>query len=555
MFEKIAELEINILILIGLTIFLGSSCSRLFKKFKIPQVIAFIIIGFLLGDSVFGIIKREMLPSFSHFNTFVLGITGFLIGGELKKEIFKKYGKQFINILLSEGLISFVLVTLFVVFLGNLFFENSAFVWTLGLLLGAISSATAPAATTNVLNEYKSRGPLTTTILGIVGLDDGLGLILFGIASSIAFGILGNGESGVSFVFKQILINIGASVGIGILGGFLLSLIVRKISDKYGIITFSLGMIVLVLGISNWIDCDILLSAMTAGVFITNFIPRKSKEVFASIKELTPTLYILFFTFFGAQLNLGNLTLPIILLAVVYLIGRTLGKGVGATLGAKISKAPETVRKYLPWCLFDQAGIAIGLSILAQSRFPGEIGGAIVVIITTTTFVAQIISPLGIRIALTKAGETGLNITEEDIIRESKAKDIMDPNIPLIYENMSLAQILKTFSETDNLYYPVVDKRKKLLGVITVDNIKNSLMTSGLDTFLLAYDLMEPVIAKTSSSLPMTEVQEILSRYNLEYLPVVSSKNEVIGFLERRQISRKISTKLIELQKQAESLG
>ena len=549
------ELEINILILVGLTIFLGTSFSRLFKKFKVPQVIAFIIIGFLLGDSVFGVIKRETLSTFSYFNIFVLGVTGFLIGGELKKEIFKKYGKQFLNILLSEGLLSFVLVTLFVVLIGNLFFENSAFLWSLGLLLGAISAATAPAATNDVLKEYKSRGPLTTTILGIVGLDDGLGLILFGIASSIAFGILGNGESGIFYVFKQIVINIGASVGIGILGGLLLSIIVRKISDKYGIVTFSLVTIVLVLGISSFIDCDILLSAMTAGVFLTNFIPRKSKEVFSLTNELTPALYIMFFTFFGAQLNLGHLTLPIVMIAVVYLLGRTLGKGVGATLGAKISKAPETVQKYLPWCLFDQAGIAIGLSILASHRFPGEIGGAIVVIITTTTFVAQIISPLGIRIAISKAGEAGLNITEEDIIRESKARDIMDPNIPLIYENMSLAQILKTFSETDNLYYPVVDKKRKLLGVITVDNIKNSLMTSGLDSFLLAYDLMEPVVAKASNNLPMVEVQEILSRYNLEYLPVVSVGDEVLGFLERRQISRKISTRLIELQKQAESLG
>jgi Kef-type K+ transport system membrane component KefB/CBS domain-containing protein len=547
--------EINILILIGVTIFLGTSGSRLFKKFKIPQVIVFIIIGFLLGESVFGIIKREMLSSFSPFNIFVLGMTGFLIGGELKSEIFKKYGKQFINILLSEGLIAFVLVTLFVVFLGNLFFENSAFIWALGLLLGAISAATAPAATTNVLNEYKSRGPLTTIILGIVGLDDGLGLILFAIASSVAFGILGNGETGIAYVFKQIIYNIGYSIGIGVLGGLLLSLIVRKISDKYGLVTFTIGTIVVVLGISSLIECDILLSAMAAGVFVTNFIPRKSKEVFGLINELMPTLYILFFTFFGAQLNLEHLTLPIVMIAGVYLFGRTLGKGLGAVFGAKISKAPETVRKYLPWCLFDQAGIAIGLSILASHRFPGEIGGAIVVIITATTFVVQIISPLGIRIAITKAGEAGLNITEEDIIRESKAGNIMDTTIPLIYENMSLAQILKTFSETDNLYYPVVDGKKKLLGVITVDNIKNSLMTSGLDSFLLAHDLMEPVIAKASYNLPMVEVQEILSRYNLEYLPVVSAKNEVLGFLERRQISRKISTKLIELQKQVESLG
>jgi len=549
------ESKLNILILIGLTILLGTTGSRLFKKFRIPQVIAFIIIGFFLGDSVLGIINKQILSSFSFFNIFVLGITGFLIGGELKKEIFEKYGKQFINILLSEGLLAFVLVTLLVVLVGNLFFDNTSFIWALGLLLGSIASATAPAATTDVLWEYKTRGPLTTTILGIVGLDDGLGLVLFAFASSITFAIIGTSATAISSIFLHILYEIGGSVGIGVLGGLFLSLIVRKISDKYGIITFSLGIIVLILGISKLVECDILLSAMAAGVFTTNFLPRKSKEVFESTNELMPILYILFFTFFGAKLNLENLTLPIILIAIVYLIGRTLGKGLGANLGARISKAPKTVRKYLPWCLFSQAGVAIGLSILASQRFPGEIGDSIVVIITTTTFVVQIVGPLAMRIAITGAGEAGLNITEEDIIRESKAKDIMDTTIPLIYENVSLTEILKTFSETDNLYYPVVDKNKKLLGVITVDHIKNSLATRGLDSFLLAYDLMEPVIAKASPDLPMVEVLEILSRYNLEYLPVVSAKDKVLGFLEKRQISRKISTKLIELQKQAESLG
>ncbi|MBN1694477.1 cation:proton antiporter, partial [candidate division WOR-3 bacterium] len=542
------------LILIGLTIFLGTASSRLFKRFKIPQVIAFIIIGFLLGDSVFGIIKREMLSTFSPFNIFVLGITGFLIGGELKSEIFKKYGKQFVNILLSEGLFAFVLVTVFVVFLGNLFFENSAFIWALGLLLGSIAAATAPAATTDVLWEYKARGPLTTTILGIVGLDDGLGLVLFAIASSVALAIVGVGETGGAYILVEIVYGIGVSIVIGIFGGVLMSLIVKKLSDKYAIVTFSIGIIAVVLGFSKALDCDILLSAMAAGVFVTNFIPRKSKEIFELTNEFMPALYILFFTFFGAQLNLDNLTLPIILIAIVYIIGRTLGKGLGANFGARISKAPRTVQKYLPWCLFSQAGVAIGLSILASERFPGEIGNSIVVIVTATTFVVQIIGPLAMRVAVTKAGEAGLNISEEDIVRMSKAQDIMDTAIPLIYEGVSLIKIIKIFSETDNLYYPVLDKKKKLLGVITVDNIKNSFKTSGLDAFLLAHDLMEPVIAKVSPDVPMTEVNEILSRYNLEYLPVVSSKNEVLGFLERRNISRKIFTKLIELQKKAEML-
>jgi NhaP-type Na+/H+ or K+/H+ antiporter len=549
------EFNLNVLMLIGLTVLLGTAGARLFKRFKIPQVIAFILIGFSLGDSALGIINKEILSSFSYFNIFVLGIIGFLIGGELKKEIFEKYGKQFVYILLGEGLLAFVLVTFIVVLLGNLFFENTSFVWALGLLLGAIAAATAPAATTDVLWEYKTRGPLTTTILGIVGLDDGLSLLLFAAASSITFGIIGIGKTGISQIFLRIIYESGSSIVTGLLGGLLLSLIVRKISDKYGIITFSLGVIVLILGIAKWLECDTLLAAMSAGIFVTNYIPRKSKEVFELIDELTPSLYVLFFTFFGAQLNLTNITLPIMLISFVYLVGRTVGKGLGANLGARISEAPKTVQKYLPWCLFSQAGTAIGLSILALQRFPGEIGNSIVVITTTTTFIVQLVGPLATRIAVTRAGEAGLNVTEEDIIRESKAKDIMDETVPLIFENMSLTEILKIFGQTDNLYYPVVNENKKLLGVITVDNIKNSLMTSGLDTFLLAYDLMEPVIAKVSPDLPMIEVKEILNRYNLEYMPVVSAGNKVLGFLERRQISRKISTKLIELQKQVESLG
>ncbi len=545
---------INILVVIGLTVFIGTTASRFFRRFKVPQVIAFIILGFILGDSVLGIATRELLFAFSPFNIFVLGITGFLIGGELKKEIFEKYGRQFINILFSEALLAFVLVTGFVVLVGNIFFDNSAFVWALGLLLGAISAATAPASTTDVLWEYKARGPLTTTILGIVGLDDGLGLVLFAIASSIALAIVGKEAPAIPSMLFHILYRIGISVGVGVSGGFLLSLIVRKISDKYGIITFSLGIIILVLGISDFLECDVLLAAMTIGVFTTNFIPRKSKEMFELIDELMPVPYIIFFTFFGAQLNLNNLTLPIVFIIIVYLIGRTLGKGLGANMGARTSKAPATVKKYLPWCLFSQAGVAIGLSILASERFPEQIGDSIVVVITVTTFIIQIVGPLAIRVAITKAGEAGLNITEEDIIRESKAKDIMDMNVPLIYEQMPLKQILKTFSKTDNLYYPVVDKNKRMLGVITVDQIKNSLMTTGLHSFIIAYDLMETVVAKASPDLPMTEVFEILNRYNIEYLPVVSGGDKVIGFLERRQISRKIFTKLIELQKEAENL-
>jgi CBS domain-containing protein len=241
-------------------------------------------------------------------------------------------------------------------------------------------------------------------------------------------------------------------------------------------------------------------------------------------------------------------------LGVIYLIARTSGKAIGARLGAQISGAAKSVQKYLPLCLLSQAGVAIGLSILASHYFPGEIGNAIIVIITATAFILEIIGPSLVKVAVTKAGEVGLNVTEEDLVLTLKAEDIMDKAPPLIYENMSLAQILAIFSESPNLYYPVVDSNKKLLGIITVDNIKNTFMVAGLNDLLLAVDVMESPIALAASESSIFELKRTLARYNLEYLPVVDGDNKIVGFIERRMLYKIISTKVIELQRKADSL-
>ena len=262
-----------------------------------------------------------------------------------------------------------------------------------------------------------------------------------------------------------------------------------------------------------------------------------------------------FFVLFGAKLNLSHMSLFMTLLAAIYLVGRTAGKMFGANFGARISGAPKAIQKYLPLCLFSQAGVAIGLSILAGQRFPGEIGNAIVIIITTTTFIVQIIGPPFIKFAVTKAGEVGLNITEEDLLQKTKVKDIMDKNPPFIYEGMQLPDILKIFSENVNLYYPVVNNEKELRGIITVEGIKQTLMNSDLGGLVLAHDLMEPVIATVNPETMMPEAKEILDKRGIEYLPVVTKNNKVVGFMESRMFNKFISTKIIQLQKKTDSLG
>lgn len=550
---KISIFHLNTLFLLGLALFGGTMGGRVFQKLRIPQVVGYIAIGIAIGQSGLKMVSQELIDTLQPLNYFALGLIGFMVGGELKKDIFSKYGRQFITILLYEGITPFLFVFLLVGSLGGFFFGYKI-AWALALLLGAIASATDPATTTEVLREYKTRGPLTTTILGIVALDDGLALMLFALASSIAGNLTGHVHGGLLKTFIHPIYDIGGAIVLGGVAGFILNKILRKYSESERLLAFTIGMVLLVIGLSLAINVEMLLSAMTTGIIIVNFNPRKSKEVFRLISGFAPPIYVLFFVLIGAKLNISHLTSSTWLLVGVYLLGTMSGKIFGARFGAQISAAPRSVRRYLSFGLFSQAGVAIGLSILAAQYFPGEIGNTLVIVITATTFITQIIGPPFTKLAVTRAGEVGLNITEEDLIQKAKAKDIMDKNPPLIYKDMSLGNILAIFSENPNLYYPVVDKDKKLLGVITVDNIKNTFMESGLDNLLVAIDVMEASPFSVTSDSPVSTVKEILDKHNLEYLPVVTKENTLVGFIERRMLNKLISTKIMALQKQADLL-
>jgi len=547
-------MHLNLLFLLGLALVGGTIGGRLFQRIRIPQVVGYIIIGIIIGESGLKFVDKDTIRILQPFNYFALGLIGFMIGGELKKEILTKYGKQFLNILLFEGAGAFLLVSCLIGVLGGFLLGDWTLSWALGLLLGAIGSATAPAATTAVLREYRTRGPLTRTVLAIVAMDDALALLLFAIASSIVAKMIGNAGGGILKTIIHPVYEIIGAIGIGVLAGFILDKIIRIYADEERRLPFCIGAVLLVTGLSLALKVDMILAAMTLGVIVVNYNPRRSKEVFKMVEGFTPPIFVLFFVLIGAKLNLGHVTLPVLLLAGAYLIGGPIGKGIGANLGARISGAPESVQKYIPFCLLSQAGVAIGLSILATHYFPGRIGNTIVIIVTTAVFILELIGPTFTRIAVTKAGEVGLNITEEDFIHKSKATDVMDTDFPFIYKDMALPEILKIFSDSIHLYYPVIDEDKKLVGVITVDNIKNTFMEESLSHLLLAYDLIEPVIATTTPETPLDEVKELLNIYNLEYLCVVDKENKVVGFIERRDLDRLISTKLIELQKQADSL-
>ncbi len=392
----------HILFTLGLIMALGLAGGRLFERFGIPQVVGYIVVGVVLGDSVLHFLSLKILDDLSPLTSMALAFIGFMVGGELKYSIFQKYGRQFFSILLSEGLLAMLLVcTLTILLTKNI---------PLGILLGALSSATAPAATVDVLWEYRSKGPLTSTILAIVALDDGLALFLYGFAFSFANALVTGGGLNIRIMVLQPLIEIFGSLLLGFLISLIIDHVLRWIKTRDDQLVINVAAILLASGIAKHFDLSLILTNMAVGLTLTNLHPDRNESNFEVVKKFVPPIYIIFFLFVGARLQLGLLP-SMGILGVLYVLGRTIGKWAGSFLGATISGAPLTVRKYLGFALFSQAGVAIGLALDIYQHF-GEFGSAgerlghtVINVIAATTLLVQIIGPLSVKFAISKAGE------------------------------------------------------------------------------------------------------------------------------------------------------
>ncbi|MFT5207390.1 MAG: Kef-type K+ transport system membrane component KefB [Candidatus Omnitrophota bacterium] len=545
----------HLLGLLGLALFGGTLGGRLFQILRIPQVVGYIVIGIALGMSGLQIIDEHAVQILEPFNNFALGLIGFMIGGELKLEVFKKYGKQFLAILFFEGMMAFTIVSLSVWSIGSLLWPDSQFNLSIALLLGAIAAATAPAATTDVLWEYKTKGALTTTIFGIVAMDDALSLLLFSVASA-AVSYLGSqsGEMSLWHTLMQPAHEVLGAISIALVGGLAMVVVIKKYVEKDKILALSLGMVLITIGLALTLKMDMLLASMTLGAVIVNGLPRRSQEVFKIVQGFTPPIYVLFFVLVGAKLNVQYLTHSILILTALYITARMVGKMSGAWLGAKLSGAPTKVRKYLPFCLFSQAGVAIGLSIVASHSFPGEIGNTIVIVVTASTFVVQLIGPSFTKMAVTKAGEVGLNITEGDLLKSILVKDIMDVEPPIIYKTTPYLVVLNTFSEYNYLNYPVIEDDNELIGIITIQNMTNTIMNHDSDDLFMAYDLMDKVGATIGPNECAYRLKEIFDQEHIEFIPVVDANNHLVGVVEERLFEKELSTRMMCIQDKANAV-
>ncbi len=408
------------LLSISVAIFAGLMLSRVAKLLNLPAVTAYLIAGILVGPYVLGSLgieglgftSLENVEEFSVFSDVALGFIAFTMGNEFRLAQLKKIGKQATVIGIFQALVTTAVVDVFLIALHFIIPD----VLSLGaaIVLGAVATATAPAATLMVVRQYKAKGPLTDILLPVVALDDAVGLVVFAVSFGIAKA-LNSGKVDLISVILEPMLEVILSLILGAVIGFIFTYFERFFHSRSKRIAMSVTFVILTVALSMLkfeiggvhIGFSSLLVCMMLGAVFCN-ICDFSEELMDRIDRWTAPLFVLFFVISGAELELsvfGNWI--IVVIGVVYIIARSAGKYSGAFISAKTVKCNDNIVKYLGITLLPQAGVALGMAIAATSAENGlGADGNIVKNITLfAVLIYELVGPTLTKIALTKAGD------------------------------------------------------------------------------------------------------------------------------------------------------
>ena len=419
----------DILFILSIALFAGLLLSRLAKTLKLPAVTAYLVAGVVIGPFCLGMlgsawnvpwlgfVSLEEVEGFGIISDVALGFIAFSIGNEFRMKELKHIGKQATII----GIFQAVITTLVVdaALIGLHFIIPEKFPLPAAIILGAIASATAPAATLMVVKQYKAKGPVTSTLLPVVALDDAVGLVLFAVSFGIAKALIAGQVSIVSILVEPVL-EVVVSLALGLVMGLFFTFIERffhsrskrlAVSVAFVFATVAISMLKFNIGGEHGVHIGFssLLSCMMLGTIFCN-ICDFSAELMDRLDRWTAPIYILFFVLSGAELNLSVFKdYIVVLIGLVYICFRCIGKYFGARWSADLSGADGNVRKYLGITLFPQAGVALGMAIKVSEAFKTEetilVGTIVTNIVLFSVLIYEIVGPFLTKISLEKAGE------------------------------------------------------------------------------------------------------------------------------------------------------
>ena len=400
----------------------GLLMTRIFKYsgFKFPDVTAFLIAGLIvgpygLGRFYLGFSSAKELAQVNILSSIALGFIAFDIGSEFRMSKLRTMGKTALIIGIFQAVMAAFLVDIALISLGRDIIPLPA-----AITLGAIASATAPAATLMVVRQFKAKGPVTDLLLPIVALDDAAGLIIFAVSIGISQAMLG-GVLSMTSVIVNPLMEIICSLILGAVMGLILTLLEKLFFSNTNRLSMTISFVLMTIALSSTelyigsirIGFSALLVCMTLGTVFCN-LSEYSADIMHRSERWSAPLYAVFFVLSGARLELSVFRhSEVLTIGIVYILVRCMGKYFGALISSTIMKCSSNVKKYLGITLFPQAGVALGMVVSAQS-LGSEMGSMIRNIILFSVLIYELAGPLMTRMALTKAGEIEPKLPEEE---------------------------------------------------------------------------------------------------------------------------------------------
>lgn len=403
---------------VSIALVAGLLMTRVFKRFHLPSVTAYLIAGVLIGPYCLGALgipglgfnNHEALETLSLISEVALGFIAFSIGNEFRLGELKHTGKQALVIGVFQALVATFLVDVALIGLHYLMPDKISIAQA--ITLGAIATATAPAATLMVVRQYKAKGPLTSLLLPIVALDDAVGLIVFAVSFGVAKTMVSGSMDLVSIIVNPI-IEIVCSLLLGAVMGLLLTLVEKLFNSNTNRLNLTIGAVFLTASLSMLdfhigavhISFSSLLVCMMLGTVFCNTCSL-SEDLMASADKWSSPLFAVFFVISGAELELSVFAdWAIVVIGVIYIIFRSLGKYIGAFTSAKATKCSPEICKYLGITLLPQAGVALGMCTIAANEWGVEHGMLIRNITLFAVLIYELFGPMFTKMALTAAGD------------------------------------------------------------------------------------------------------------------------------------------------------
>ena len=430
----------QVLLLIAVALFSGLLMTRLFVKFHLPDVTAYLVAGVLIGPCVlgrfgFGFQTFEQVDSLSLISDVALGFIAFAIGHEFRLSALKQTGRQATIIGILQAIVATVVVDAALITFH--FLRPDLLSLPVAITLGAIAAATAPAATLMVVRQYKAKGPVTDVLLPVVALDDAVGLVIFAVSVGVAQAMK-NGNTNVAALIIEPLAEVVLSIGFGALSGVILTCLERYFHSRRNRNSLIVGSVILTVAVSQLkitvgqftFGFSSLLVCMMLGTVFCNFCPL-SEELMDRADRWSGPAITLFFVLSGSALQFDVFGEPaVILIGVIYILARSIGKMFGARWSATLAKSPATVRKYLGITLLPQAGVALGMCATAYRVLGGAEGTLIRNIVLFGVLIYELFGPSLTKMALTKAGDIQAIPSEVKGRREKELEQVTKPVPP-----------------------------------------------------------------------------------------------------------------------------